>query len=600
MGVFQFIKIIFNKFPKLVAFNTILFVLTSIAGTVTVIFIAPIIDIIIHPDFNNISPLTEKMIILSNYIGIAPTFINWAIAFTVFVFISSLAQVLGRYYIFRICYAMLRNILTTAFEDFFNASWLFFSGQRQGDLINSFIKELNIIGSSFQTLGIFFSSIFQFVFLIWIPFAISWKVSLCSMIVSIVFLLPFVALASKSYQVGNKRTRTGNWFSSIIQENILMAKIYLGFGNQKKALKLLDSSFSENAQHEINSYLLADMSNMLYKPFAVIVVVVALYFSKKFNIALSEVAVLVLGLFQSAMALNRVITYRNGFANAMPSYEQIEKLRAKAKEFRQISGQKQFPGFEREIALKKVNFSYPSQPNVLNDVNISIEKGKMTALVGRSGSGKTTLMDIIMGLHWPQDGSIYVDDVPLSEYDIVSFRKTIGYVPQESLLFNATIKENLLWIKSDATEQDMWEACKLSHADEFIIQFPKKLETVVGDRGVRLSGGQIQRIALARALLRHPDILVLDEATSALDTHSEKMIQEALVQLSSKITILMIAHRLSTIKMADKIYVVDNGMIAESGDYDSLMANKGLFYSMVKAQELNLTDSEARQTDNIK
>ncbi len=368
----------------------------------------------------------------------------------------------------------------------------------------------------------------------------------------------------------------------------MMAKIYLGFGNQRKALALLHQSFENNANSEIRINLLNDITNILYKPFAVVVVAAALFAARKFNVQLSEVAVLVLSLFQAAMAFNRMVAYQNGFMNVLPSYEQIEKLRRRAVELKQPSGSLIFKNLNEAIELKNVSFAYSGNDLVLNDLSLQIKKGKMAAIVGRSGAGKTTLIDMIMGFHIPDKGEILIDNAPIFDYDITSFRHKIGFVPQESLLFNTSIRDNLIWAKENATEQEIHEACRLAHADEFLNSFPQKYDTVVGDRGVRLSGGQIQRIALARALLRQPEILILDEATSALDSHSEKLIQDAIDNFVHQTTIVVIAHRLSTVKKADIIFVLEKGKLVESGHYGELMLKKGSFYSMVQAQELNV------------
>ena len=230
--------------------------------------------------------------------------------------------------------------------------------------------------------------------------------------------------------------------------------------------------------------------------------------------------------------------------------------------------------------MEGVCFSYDSDRPVLTDINIEIKKGSMVAFVGRSGSGKSTLIDIIMGFNEPQRGTISIDGVPLHNFDINSYRKCIGYVPQESVLFNMSIRDNLLWAKEDATVDEIREACLIANAAEFIEQFPGGYDTLAGDRGVRLSGGQIQRIALARAVLRNPDILILDEATSSLDNESERLIQQSIEAIAKKMTVIVIAHRLSTIARADHIYVLQDGRIMEEGTYSHLIEKDGSFSQM--------------------
>jgi ABC-type multidrug transport system fused ATPase/permease subunit len=252
----------------------------------------------------------------------------------------------------------------------------------------------------------------------------------------------------------------------------------------------------------------------------------------------------------------------------------------------QKSGQRLFQGFNQEIAIRNLVFAYPGHKPVLSDINIVIPKGKMIALVGKSGAGKSTLIDMIMGFNEPISGQITLDGIPLEEFEIHSYRKRLGYVPQESILFNLTIKDNLLWANSSATDAEIKQACRQANADEFIENFPAGYATLVGDRGVRLSGGQIQRIALARSILRKPDILILDEATSSLDTHSERLIQQAIDGIAKETTVIIIAHRLSTVVNADYIYVIKDGRVIEEGSYARLIQENGEFRSMLQLQAL--------------
>ena len=210
----------------------------------------------------------------------------------------------------------------------------------------------------------------------------------------------------------------------------------------------------------------------------------------------------------------------------------------------------------------------------------------MIAFVGESGAGKSTLIDMLMGFHEPSTGKIIIDNIPIENFDIYSLRQKIGYVPQEGLLFNTSIRDNLLWSNNEASEADIINACKLARAHEFIQTCANGYDTIVGDRGVRLSGGEIQRIALARAILRKPELLILDEATSSLDSNSEQLIQQSIETIAKYTTIVVIAHRLSTIKNADYVYVLSNGTIEEEGDYKELTNQGGLFAQMVQKQML--------------
>lgn len=232
------------------------------------------------------------------------------------------------------------------------------------------------------------------------------------------------------------------------------------------------------------------------------------------------------------------------------------------------------------VEARHVSFSYEAGNPVLTDLNFVAEPGQTIALVGPSGSGKTTIANLLPRFYDVTGGGIYIDGMDIRESTISSLREHIGLVPQDTLLFNTTIKENILYGRLDATDEEVWRAVKAANAEKFIRGLPNGIETKVGDRGLVLSGGQRQRIAIARAILKDPAILILDEATSALDTESEKIVQDALEKLMVGRTSFVIAHRLSTVKNADQIFVLNNGHIEESGTHDELMREGGLYYEL--------------------
>ncbi|MBU0682836.1 MAG: ATP-binding cassette domain-containing protein, partial [Candidatus Omnitrophica bacterium] len=404
--------------------------------------------------------------------------------------------------------------------------------------------------------------------------------------VSLLFAVPFILLGKYSYRLGVLNTTTSNHTKSVIQENISLAKIVLGFGKQQKSVDSLANAFDAHRDATLKSQFLSIAIPILYDPFGVVMIVIALFTARRFNVPLSELMVLLLALRQVAFSVGNLTAQKNSLENFFPSYEQIENLRNRAKRLKQKSGEKCFNGIEREISLQNVSFSYPGHGEVLSAVSVRVPKGKMIAFVGGSGAGKSTLIDVILGFHSPSDGRVLCDGVSLAEFEINSFRRKVGYVPQDSALFNMTIKDNLLWALETAQEKDIISACCQANADEFIRQLPEGYNTFVGDRGVRLSGGQVQRIALARSILRKPELLILDEATSALDTHSEKLIQQAIETIAKKTTVIVIAHRLSTIVNADYVYVLEKGRIVEEGTYRWLMENNGYFNRMVAMQTL--------------
>ena len=255
------------------------------------------------------------------------------------------------------------------------------------------------------------------------------------------------------------------------------------------------------------------------------------------------------------------------------------------------NGHLEFSGLKRAINLVSVDFGYEPQNLVLHDISLTIERGKMTALVGGSGAGKSTLADLIPRFYDPTRGTILIDGVDLKTYDIKSLRQKLAVVSQDTFIFNANVRDNIAYALEGVSEAEILEAARQAYALEFIQQLPEGFDTQLGDRGVRLSGGQRQRLAIARALLRDPEILILDEATSALDSVSERLIQESLEKLYMGRTVVAIAHRLSTITRADRVVVLEQGRIVEQGKYQELIEQRGRLWKYHQMQHESGTSS---------
>jgi subfamily B ATP-binding cassette protein MsbA len=242
------------------------------------------------------------------------------------------------------------------------------------------------------------------------------------------------------------------------------------------------------------------------------------------------------------------------------------------------------------IEFKNISFKYESyndvtsKNNVLKNINLKVQSGKMTSLVGHSGAGKSTILNLIPRFYDPSSGKIYIDGQPIHEVKLSTLRKNISLVSQDTTLFDDTIRNNILYANLDATEEEVHEAAKLSFASEFIDKLPEKFNTIIGENGVRLSGGEKQRLSIARAMLKKSQIILLDEATSSLDAEIEDKIQEAINFLTKNRTTVVIAHRLSTILNSDKIYVIDNGSVIAEGNHDELLINSKVYENFYKKQ----------------
>ncbi len=243
-----------------------------------------------------------------------------------------------------------------------------------------------------------------------------------------------------------------------------------------------------------------------------------------------------------------------------------------------------------DVVFDDVTFGYEDDKPVLRDVSFHAPAGTTTALVGPSGAGKSTLINLVMAFHRPQQGHLLVDGSDLTTLRLHDYRRQLGVVMQDNFLFDGSIRENIAYARPDATDEDVRNAARIAHCDEFVNRFEKGYDTIVGERGVKLSGGQRQRVAIARAIIADPHVLLLDEATSSLDSESEALIQDGLRALRSGRTTFVIAHRLSTIRSADQILVMDGGRIVERGSHAELLHHGGLYRRLYERQRGLETD----------
>ena len=270
------------------------------------------------------------------------------------------------------------------------------------------------------------------------------------------------------------------------------------------------------------------------------------------------------------------------YQRAMASFRRIYSLKIEIPEIQ--DGDINFEKLENQISLQDVNFSYVKNFNVLNQVSLTIKSGNTTAIVGSTGSGKSTLIKLLLRLYEINSGKILYDNTELKDFKLSTLREKIGLVSQDVFLFEGTVFENIAYGNLSATEEEIWDAAKQSEAIDFIKDLPNKENTIVGERGQKLSGGQRQRISIARAILKNPEILILDEATSSVDNETEAAIQRSLEVLKKDRTVIVIAHRLSTIRNADCIYVLENGVVTETGTHDELVNLGGVYTGLWSVQ----------------
>ena len=498
-------------------------------------------------------------------------------------------EVTIRYAILRIKYTIVRGLIGDALNAFFKARWGFFSSASQGRLLNTLTNEISTIGDTLGQIATLLAQLIQIGIYLLIPIWLNAQMTITAIILVFVFAIPFMLLNNFSYHLGKQNTETSNVAMGVLSELIGAARLVMGFGRQKQARETFLNAFDQHVQVTLRSQVLVTAVPKLFNPMAMLAVVGAIGVAVHQQTPISELAAVMWSLLATMPLFSALLQGNISISNFLPSYEQLVSLRKSAAGLEEIQGMRIFSRLEYGIEFKDLSFTYPGRAKTLTNINLHLRKGLMTALVGESGSGKSTVTDLVLGLQIPEKGQVLIDGFPFGDWKQNSFRERVGYVPQDPLLFHATIRENLLWSLDEATEGQMWRALELANAATFVKEMPQGINTAVGDRGIRLSGGQRQRIALARALLREPELLILDEATSALDSESELLIQQSIERVALETTMLVVAHRLSTIAKADYVYVIKEGRIAEEGTFLSLSGKSGGILHNMLALQLSRT-----------
>lgn len=579
-----------KSMPNKIIISIVLMVTISLLQGISLVMLIPLLQLVgLNVNDGYIGQIAS---IVSNFfalINIQPTL---PLVLLIYVFIISSIAALNRIQLIQTSFigyqfsAQLRKRLYIAIT---KSNWLFFSKNKSSNFTHALTNEIERISmGTIQFLALLASIMILGVYIIF-------ALKIAGLLTGIIFLIGVVILlilrrrVLKSRETGENITyTTKDLYSSIIQHMDGM-KTIKSFGMQDTNIEYFSmqtNKVASNYMDTIRSY--ADVK-FIFDVGTVIVLSIMVLFL--INILHLPMASLFLLIYIFVVMMPQFSTVQRSYQysiNSLPAYGNILKLEEECiLNADYDNSKKSHLKFEDCIYFENVSFAYESHKQYsVSDVNIKIPKGKTVAIIGPSGAGKSTVADILMGLIQPTKGKVTFDHDNILDSKS-SWRNHIGYVAQETFLFNETIKFNLLLSKPDATDYDMIIALKAAAAYDFVTKLPEGINTFIGDRGVKLSGGEKQRLTMARALLRKPDLLILDESTSNLDSENEKKILNAINNLHGKTTIFIVAHRLSTIKNADIIYLIENGRISEFGTWeDFLKSNNRWFKKVCQFQEM--------------
>ncbi len=476
------------------------------------------------------------------------------------------------------------------------AGFGYINRKRGSDLQQVFENHIeNSVGMMVDSVGSIQPHVFTLILLVFYLFSLSVKLTLLSIALVAAALFVLSGVSRRVRQSADACIKHKYLLSQIVLDILQGMKIVRLFGREKFMVSEVEKrgdNYSEAyAKMTLNSQAVAPMFEICGVCILGAILLVTSLLVVKNPAVYSTLLIFILIWIRIIPPVKALNSARAAVVARIPWLNEVNAFLKEAKEESIPNGRKRFEGLNSAVTFKDVSFQYTAQtPVVLNKINMSIPKGARVGVVGASGSGKSTLSELLLRFYDPQEGAIFIDGRNIKDFDIVSWRKAVGVVTQDTFLFHDTVRHNIAFADPSVSEELVIKAAKRAHAHDFIEALPQGYDTRIGDRGVLLSGGQRQRIAIARAILNEPQILIFDEATSALDSESERYVQQALDEVAQSKTVITIAHRLSTVMNSDWIVVVEKGKIVEQGTSAELLKQNSFYKKLVDMQRMDLED----------
>ena len=483
----------------------------------------------------------------------------------------------------------LRRRLYHAIAD---ANWLFICRSRASDFIHALTAETDRVGMGTSLALAFGGEVVIGVLYMAIAFALSAGMTALVLVSGALLAFVFRGRTHAIETQGEEISATNQSLYAASIEHLQSLKAAKTYGAEERNFSIFSALSADVVRANVDGARQQAMAATWFELGSVVILAAVLFVSIRV-LAVPAAAILIL-LLLFARVMPRIMTgqqHYRAFVNSIPSFANLLDIEARCAAAAEPAAHPHDRlSLTRELAADGVSFTYSEgRAPAVRDLNLAIPAGKILALVGPSGAGKSTIADILMGLIAPDSGTLRLDGRPLGPESMRGWRDRIGYVGPDTFLFHDTIRANLTWARPDASEDEMLAALRHASAFEFVAGLAHGLDTIVGDRGMMLSNGERQRLALARAFLRRPSMLILDEATNSLDSENEARVLDAIASRRGELTVVLIAHRLSTIRCADLIYVVEGGKVVESGDWQSLSALRdGRFRALCEAQSLSV------------
>lgn len=486
-------------------------------------------------------------------------------------------------------FGIIRDLRTGLMDNLLGYDLGFFDKVRAGHIFGNINTETERMGNFMLAVLQFLSLLGRVVIFIAILFLMSLKISVIIFLLIASVLMPIELIMRKLKRISARTSDAIADYNYKLTELINGIRLIKASGTEEMEARSFRSKINNicHFHYLSNKYIYAIIPLSEVFIFGLIVMFFIIFINAAkidFADSFPFIATYLLVLVKMLTQLNALNSLRSQAMSNLAAFTNYEKMYDKKDKMAIMGGDKEVINFSGSIKFKGVRFSYINGRNILDNIDIEIPQGKITAFIGASGAGKSTLVNLILRFYDIESGEISVDEIHLKELELKKWRKKIGFVSQDVFLFNASVKENISYGYEGLADENIIKAAMAANAHNFIMELPDKYDTVLGERGLKLSGGQRQRISIARAIIHNPEILILDEATSSLDTETEKLINEAIGRLTKDRTVIAIAHRFSTILHADNIIVLNEGRVIEMGNHADLLAKKGLYKKLYDAQ----------------
>jgi len=569
----------------------VLFVLSLLVGgleAASVATVYPILSAAFEEGFGEGNIILSLFRRMAGLFPVADEFIAYCLLFVLLALLSFIAKLISIRYRVTFSARLVEKSQNEVFSKFIKADYQYFVDHKQGELIYSTVTAPpSLSGLIMATTDLIWQVVLTIsVFLL--LFSLSWQGAIAAIVVGLVYNFVTRYLAKKIvYDAGKGQMEAGSESNVILNEVIGGIKQVKVFATTEDWVHRFSSTIKKQWYHYIRRTAWGQIPNptltlILYLVIGIVAVLIKIFVPTSFVELIPIFGTFAFALFRLVPVMSGIGSSTMRMMGVLPDCERIYHLLGE-KITNIKDGEKELDSFKSRIELDNVTFAYKGRAKVLEDVSITFEKSKTTAIVGRSGSGKTTIINLLLRLFDIDRGEVKIDGVNIKQYKSVSWLDKVGYVSQDTFIFNDTVRKNITFA-SEYPDEEVVRVSKYADAHSFITELPDGYDTFVGDKGMRLSGGQRQRIAVARAMIRDPEILIFDEATNALDSISEAAVQKAIDIISKDHTVIVVAHRLSTIANADKIIVLGDGRVMEEGTHKELMANRGAYWELYRSQ----------------